>query len=95
MVAVSATTIIYGALRLSKDGLKRPGRTASTEELADGLLRLNELVDAWGTNGLTKSFLLRTIVPLVAGQASYTIGTGGDVSIVQPTEITYVNLLWP
>lgn len=89
----SATNLIYAALRLCAGGLARPGRTASTEELADGLVRLNNMIDAWGVQRLTMYQLLRTVEPLISGQASYTVGTGGNIPIVRPDQIDYARLI--
>lgn len=89
----SATTLVYGALRLCNGGLARPGRTASPEELADGLLRLNDLVDAWGVERLTMYQLLRTLKTLASGTPTYTIGAGGSINMVRPDRIDYARLI--
>lgn len=90
---MTATQLIYGALRLCKGGLSRPGRTASTEELADGLSRLNDMIDAWGIERLTIYFVLRTTQVLSANVASYTIGSGGTINIVRPNAIEAARII--
>ncbi len=90
---MTSTQLIYGALRLCKGGLARPGRTASTEELADGLSRLNDMIDAWGIERLTIFFVLRTEKVLASGTVSYTLGTGGDINIVRPNRLESAGLI--
>lgn len=91
--AQSATTLIYSALRLCREGLTRPGRTASTEELADGFTRLNDMLNAWGVERLTMYRVLRTTRALAASTASYTIGSGGAIDIVRPDKIEAAGLI--
>jgi hypothetical protein len=90
---MTATQLIYRALRLCNGGLKRPGRTPSEEELADGLERLNGMLDEWAIQRLTMYFLLRTVTPLTANVQTYTIGLGGDINIVRPAEIDAARLI--
>ena len=90
---MTATQLIYRSLRLCKDGLVRPGRTASPEQLTDGLARLNDMIDAWGIERLTIFFVLRTEKTLADATASYTIGTGGSINIVRPASIESAGLI--
>jgi hypothetical protein len=68
------------------DALKLIGVVAGHEvptsaEQQDALARLNELVDAWGTQPDTMWVPRRDVVPLVAGRDVYTIGVGGDFDL--------------
>lgn len=77
------------ALELIGASMKRIGvldanETPTGQEANDGLERLNSLIDGWGTERLTMYTSLRTTWTIVSGQAAYTVGTGGDVSIARP-----------
>lgn len=89
----TATQLVVAALRLCREGLKAPGRTASTEQLTDGRLRLNEILDAWGADRLTIPSYLRTTHTLTANTTSYTIGIGGNINIVRPVSIDWAGLI--
>lgn len=90
---MTATQLAYGALRLCREGLARVGRTGSTEQYADALNRLNDMIDAWGAERITIYVLLRTLQTLASGTASYTIGTGGTIAIVRPATIDHAALI--
>jgi len=92
--ATSATGLIYGALRLCRDGLLRPGRLASPEQLTDGLAMLNTMLDAWGLEQLVMFYVARTPVTLSSGTLSYTVGSGGDIDIARPTNILAASLIF-
>lgn len=88
---VTAQDLITAAMGLI--GVLALGETLGPDESADAFARLNRMVDRWGTQPLTMGMLLRTTKTLTASTASYTIGTGGAIDIVRPTEITYANLI--
>jgi hypothetical protein len=69
-LTTSARGLIYGALRLL--GVLRPGQTANTDSLSDGLAALNELIDGWNTERLTVRVVQRDVYPL-DGRESYGI----------------------
>jgi hypothetical protein len=52
------------------------GDVPTDEEAEDGLLALNSMVDAWGTERLTMYASTRALYAIVAGQQSYSIGRG-------------------
>jgi hypothetical protein len=58
-------------------GLLGMGQEPNSEELADYLVRLNELVNFWQTQGLKLWLNEDTTVPLVAGTATYFLATAG------------------
>lgn len=88
---MTGNSVIKAALRLL--GVIGEGETPSAPESADALEALNVLIDSWGIERLTMFQLLRTVVPLVSLQPTYTIGTGGDINIVRPDQIDYANLI--
>lgn len=67
--------------------------TPEASEAADGLLRLNDWIDALALDDFTIYYLLRTVVPLTASTASYTIGVGGTINIPRPTDISAAGLI--
>jgi len=89
------------ALQLITDSLKLLGAIAGDEipiaqEQADGLLRLNELIDGWGLHAQTLLVPRRDVVPLVLGKQVYTIApTGADVALPTPITIDAVSYLLP
>lgn len=74
MASITSNTA-YGIIRDAyKDaGFLGDGDDPNSEQLADGLRRLNDLINLWQIDGI-KLFLLQEItITLVAGQASYTV----------------------
>lgn len=67
--------------------------TPSAAEAADGLEIGNDWLDSLATQNFAIYFLLRTVVPLTANTASYTIGTGGAINIVRPADVEAANLI--
>lgn len=66
------------ALALVTDSLKLIGVVAGHEvptasEQSDAFARLNELIDSWGTHAQAMHVSRRTVLPLVAGQQTYTL----------------------
>jgi hypothetical protein len=68
-------------------GLIGQGEDPNGEQLADGLTRLNDLINLWGTQGLKLWLQADQAVSLVAGQGTYTLKVGGDVNIVKPLRV--------
>ena len=86
------------ALQLLTDTLKLLGAIAGDEvptaqEQSDGLLRLNELIDSWGTAAQTLLVAHREVVPLVSGQQTYTLAPGGDVDVPPPLALDAVSFV--
>ena len=76
-IPTSAQTLIVGVFQML--GITAQGEQPTADELWTGFARLNEMVDGWGLERLTHQVTTRTVYPLVAGQASYTIGPAGTV----------------
>lgn len=81
----TATQLINGALR--DIGVYGPGETIDAEDTAAGLEALNLLVKGWQTEDIGLWLIDTFSLTLVADQASYTFGTGGDVVIARPLEM--------
>lgn len=89
---MTANALIARAFRLL-NAAGGTGEAPTDDEAQDALAWLNSMIDAWGTTGLTKYFLRRTVTTLTTGTASYTIGTGGTIDIVRPVEIRNAGLI--
>lgn len=63
------------------------GQTVSASQLSRGIDRLNDIINLWSTQGL-KLWLQQPVnVPLVAGQATYSLGPGGNVNMARPLSV--------
>lgn len=85
-------------LQVITDALKLLGVVAGHEvptsaEQQDAFARLSELIDSWGTHAHTLYVPQRAVLPLVAGQQTYTLGAGGDLEVVPPMGIDAVSWL--
>lgn len=78
----SATDLITSALRLL--GVVDATETPSAEDLAAGKTVLDEFIDALGLQRASIFQVTRSVYPLSASVASYTIGTGGTFNQVRP-----------
>ena len=87
----SASDFITGALQ--DLGVLGAGQAASAADAADAFTLLNQIADAMGIERLLLYQILRTVVPLTASTASYTIGSGGTINIVRPTWIDHATVI--
>lgn len=83
----TANDLISRSLRLILV-LGQGRRTLTANELSDGLMALNAMVDSFSIDSLMIYQTLEESFPLVVGTASYTIGTGGTFNTVRPVSIT-------
>lgn len=65
-------------------GLLEQGNDPDSEQIADCLQRLNDLINLWQTQGLKLWTYEDTSVTLVAGQGTYTFMPSGDVNMTKP-----------
>jgi len=86
---MKAQAIIKAALR--DIGVASPGFTISPSDEADALEDLNHIIDSLSTVSTSQFERTRESFPLVADQAEYTIGSGGDFNTTRPEE---VHLVW-
>ena len=63
------------------------GKDMTADQAADGLEFLNQLIASWKGEGLTIPFRTTEELTYLTSKTSYTIGTGGDLSTVRPTQI--------
>jgi hypothetical protein len=77
--------IIREAMRNAK--LIGKGEDPSSEDYAEYMPRLNDLINVWQTQGLKLWLQTDLSVTLVAGTALYTFGTTGTVVMTKPTRV--------
>lgn len=63
----------------------------TADQQADGLDRLNDLINLWQTKGLKLFLDYEHTVDLVASQGTYSFRSGGDVSVSRPLEVKHVS----
>jgi hypothetical protein len=81
----TTTTIITRALRLL--GQIESGEDAGDDELSDGLIALNAMLDSWRNERLMCYALQEESLTLADGDAVYTIGPSGDLNTSRPVAI--------
>ena len=74
-------------------GVLAVGETPSAAESALALRILNKMIDTWNTEDLLVYNIQPVTYDLVAGQASYTLGIGGDWDGFRPTQIERASIL--
>lgn len=90
-MATTARDLITAALRdLGAIGARQG---ATPNDLADGLIALNEWVSSLGTQRSSIFEVRREVYSLTANVASYTIGPGGAFNTVRPARIDHVGLI--
>lgn len=71
-------------------GLLGDGDTPTSEQFAKYTQRLNDLIGFWQTEGLKLWLQLDVSITLTAGKAQYTLKSGGDINMTQPTKVVDV-----
>ena len=81
----TAIQVITRAMRLS--GAIGKGEAADDDEAADGLAALNSMMASFSTERLNAYYIVEETLTLVAGTATYTMGSGGDLNTTRPTRV--------
>ena len=68
-------------------GLVGDGRDPTSEQMAKGLNKLNDLINYLQTQGLKLWLLQDLAITLSAGQALYSLGPGGSINMVKPMRV--------
>lgn len=68
-------------------GKVQEGESPNSEQYVSGMRRLRDLINLWQTQGLKLWVNVDTAVPLVAGQATYSLSPGGDVDMTKPLRV--------
>jgi hypothetical protein len=84
-MSTTAHDVIRGSMRLI--GAVDPGEELTADEASDGLELLNEMLESWSTERLSVYQILQENFTLVAGTASYTIGSGATFNTTRPLNI--------
>jgi hypothetical protein len=87
-MSLQVQDIINGALRLL--GVLAAGELGSPEEISDGIISLNEVLDGWNINRLDIFYLRNDVYNLSSGTQAYTLGVGGSLSGPRPVSIKNV-----
>jgi hypothetical protein len=74
-------------MALKDAGLIQDGDDPTSEQFADALNRLNDIINFEQTQGLKLWLQYDLAVPLVAGTNPYTIGPSGLVNMTKPTRV--------
>lgn len=85
----TARTLIEQSLK--KINVLGQGQTLSSNEAADALNALNNMLDSWSVEG-GLIYTRATDTFNATGAQSYTIGSGGDVNIVRPIIIDAITI---
>jgi hypothetical protein len=67
-----------------------PGQTLPYEATEQARRRLNQFLNTCAAENLSIFAVTRTVSPIVPSQASYTIGTGGNINIPRPVFIEHI-----
>lgn len=81
----TAISLITRAMKLS--GAIGKGETPDDDEAADGLAAMNSMMDSLSTERLNAYYMVEETLTMVASQATYTMGSGGDLNTTRPTRI--------
>lgn len=81
----TARRIITRALQ--KNGVLTKNESVSGDEASDGLDALNDMVSSWSNDSLLIYARISEDFPLISGQSTYTIGTGGDFDTSRPLQV--------
>lgn len=68
-------------------GVIQEGDEPNGEQYADGLTRLNDMVNLWQTQGLKLWLIQDLAVPLTTGKATYKLNPTGDVVMTKPLRV--------
>lgn len=90
-MAVTGLQIITRALKALAQ--LEASETPGPNEAADGLVALNGLLGTWGLTLQGLPAVSRLVLPLVASQASYTVGVGADLNTRRFDHITRVSVV--
>lgn len=82
----TAIDLITRSMKLAK--ILAVGETPTADEAEDALATLNDILENWDTESLSLWSTSNFTAPTVAGQATYTIGPGGDFNTTRPADIS-------
>lgn len=68
-------------------GIVGDGQDPSSEQMAKGMNKMNDLINFLQTQGLKLWLNFDLTIPLVAGQSLYTLGPGGSINMTKPMRV--------
>lgn len=83
--------LLSSAMRLI--GALGAGETPTSDEAADGLACLNDMMDSWNAERLMAFSIQIQEFPLIPSQQVYTYGPGGDFNTTRPARIDRVSIV--
>lgn len=86
---ITVADLITASLR--RMNVLQAGEAPSSDDLADGFLRFNDLVDSLALESLIIYQIVRTTWNLVSGTRDYAVGPSGAVNIARPIYIDHVH----
>lgn len=86
-MAITALSMMSRAARLIR--VKGVDENLTAQEAADGLYALNSMLDAWSIEKLMVYQVQQSTHSWASGNATRTIGSGGDFSTTRPIHIEY------
>jgi hypothetical protein len=94
-MSLAVSNTIYGIINdaMHDAGLLGLGDEPNSEQLAVTMRRLCDVINLYQTQGLKLFLLEDKEIPLVAGQATYTISPTGDVVMTKPSRILEAYIL--
>lgn len=81
----SALDLITSSMRLAT--ILASGETPTADEAIDGLKSLNDILENWSLERLSVWQIDNATLALTVGQASYTVGAGGNLNITRPVRV--------
>jgi hypothetical protein len=88
---VTGGDLLASAARLI--GVLASGETLSGNEIADGLLIAQQMMDSWQAERLNIFSITISEFPLTPGQQVYTLGTGGNFNVPRPAKIERMSIV--
>lgn len=82
---IPAIDLIKSAMRLA--GILESGETPNADETTDALATLNDVIEGWTAGTMAIWQTNNESFTTVAGQSTYTIGSGGDFNTTRPVRI--------
>lgn len=81
----TAIDLITRSMKLAK--VLSSGETPTAEEATDALATLNDILENWDTEPMSVWASANDVVATVPGQATYTVGLGGNFNIDRPQTV--------
>lgn len=91
MPSVNLTTVLTAAAQFLH--VLDSGESLSSQQISDGLLYTNDLLDSWSSDPLMALSVYRSVQSLTQQVQVYTIGTGQTWNITRPMEIEAAALI--